>query len=294
MAVPLPILDRPAPAVALTHLDHLWFQVGGTVCNLACRHCFITCGPQEDRVPFMTRARIEALLDEARELGVKEYYFTGGEPMLHPEFYAIIERTLQEGPVHVLTNGVYLDEAAAARLRALFLGARYSLELRVSLDGMTAEQNDPVRGRGTFARITAGLAALAAAGLSPVITVVEHTPGMAGEAARREFLAFAQRLGLARPRVKFLPLLRIGREPRRSRAYGRDEVVQPPLDPGTAAALQCSSSRLATQDHVLTCPLLLDAPEARLGTTLRESVRPIHLRWSACHTCVAEGLSCRT
>ena len=32
-----------APRVALQSLDTLWFQVGGTVCNLACTHCFVSC-----------------------------------------------------------------------------------------------------------------------------------------------------------------------------------------------------------------------------------------------------------
>lgn len=290
-----PVLaESEAAELPFLGLDTLWLQLTGTLCNIACRHCFISCGPREDRVPMMSRDRVEELLAEARGLGVKDYYYTGGEPMLHPEFFTILERTLAEGPTHVLTNGMLIDRAAAVRLRALFDGSRYSLELRVSLDGMTAEENDAVRGLGTFAATTAGLAELAAVGLSPVITVVEHQADLAGVAARTAFLDFAKRLGLARPRVKFLPLLRIGREARRTHGYEEDEVVRSPLDPAIAASLQCNSSRLATADHVYSCPLLLDAPTARLGHTLREAARPIRLRYAACHTCVAEGLSCRT
>ncbi len=44
----------------------------------------------------------------------------------------------------------------------------------------------------------------------------------------------------------------------------------------------------------MTCPILLDAPGALLGRTLRETLHPIRLRWAACRTCVVEGLSCRT
>src|SRR3954447_25348905 len=116
MAVRLPVVPvgfavdaADAPTAPLSALDTVWFQLPGTLCNIACLHCFITCGPKEDRVPLMTRERIETLLIEARSLGVKEFYFTGGEPMLHPEFFAIIERTLQEGPVNILTNGLLID-----------------------------------------------------------------------------------------------------------------------------------------------------------------------------------------
>ena len=41
-------------------------------------------------------------------------------------------------------------------------------------------------------------------------------------------------------------------------------------------------------------PILLDAPDARLADTLAASLGPIRLRWSACKTCVVEGLTCRT
>ncbi len=291
----LPVLANvEAPELPFFGLDTLWMQLTGTLCNIACRHCFITCGPKEDRTPMMTRARIEELLIEARSLGVKEFYYTGGEPMLHPEFFAIVARTLQEGPTSILTNGILIDETAAVRLREIFDAARYSLELRVSLDGLSAEENDAVRGQGTFAAITRGITQLAAVGLSPVLTVVEHSPDLRNVAARQGFLDFARTLGLRHPRVKFLPLVRIGREIRRTHGYPPDAAATSPLDLEVAHTLQCNNSRLATQDHVYTCPLLLDAPEARLGTRLADGMGAIRLRWSACHTCIAEGLSCRT
>jgi hypothetical protein len=296
--VPLPFAvdATEAPEVTLAALDTVWFQLTGTLCNIACRHCFITCGPSEDRVPMMDGARVRQFLDEAEALGARDYYFTGGEPMLHPEFWPLCEAALARGPLTVLTNGMLIDEAAGRRARALFDASRYSFDLRVSLDGTTAEENDPVRGRGTFAAITAGIAALAAAGLSPSITVVEHTGGPTAEGARLAFLAFARSLGLTHPRLKFLPLLRIGREVRRTHGYGDGDLdcLRGAIVPEVEEGLVCGSSRLVTADGVLTCPILLDAPGARLGDTLAASLHPIRLRWAACRTCVADGLSCRT
>jgi sulfatase maturation enzyme AslB (radical SAM superfamily) len=295
-AVDFAVGEARAPVAPLTALDTVWFQLTGTVCNIACLHCFITCGPKETRVPMMSAAEVRRYLDEAASLGVREYYFTGGEPMLHPEFWPLCEEALERGPLTVLTNGILIDPAAAGRARRIFDEARYSFDLRVSLDGMTAEENDPVRGRGTFAKISGGIAALAAHGLSPALTVVEHTEGMAAAEARSAFLAFARELGLPHPRVKFLPLLRIGREARRTHGYRDDELdcLQQPLDPLVGEALVCTSSRLVTASGVLTCPILLDAPGARLGATLAETLRPIALRWAPCRTCIVDGLSCRT
>jgi sulfatase maturation enzyme AslB (radical SAM superfamily) len=289
--------DARAPALPLTALDTVWFQLTGTLCNIACRHCFITCGPHETRVPMMEAQAVRRFLDEAAALGARDYYFTGGEPMMHPEFWPLVDEALARGPHTVLTNGILVDGDAAARARRAFDGARYSFDLRVSLDGMSAAENDPVRGKGTFATITAGIAELARVGLSPAITVVEHAGGMAAESARLGFLEFARALGLSHPRVKFLPLLRIGREERRTHGYDADDVAalaDLALTPEIVDALVCSSSRLVTADGVMTCPILLDAPGARLGRTLAETLHPIRLRWAACKTCVVEGLSCRT
>jgi hypothetical protein len=44
----------------------------------------------------------------------------------------------------------------------------------------------------------------------------------------------------------------------------------------------------------MTCPILLDAPAARLGATLTEALGATPLRWTACKTCVVDGLTCRT
>ena len=37
--------DPGCPQVPFLGLDTLWFQVAGTVCNLRCTHCFISCAP---------------------------------------------------------------------------------------------------------------------------------------------------------------------------------------------------------------------------------------------------------
>jgi sulfatase maturation enzyme AslB (radical SAM superfamily) len=293
-----PVLDRShAPKVPLAALDTVWFQLTGTLCNIACRHCFISCGPDEARVPMMDAARVRRFLDEAESLGARDYYFTGGEPMMHPEFWPLVDDTLARGPLTVLTNGLFIDDDAAARARRAFDCARYSFDLRVSLDGMDAAENDPVRGKGTFDAIVAGIRALARVGLSPAITVVEHRAGLAASDARAAFLDFARGLGLDHPRLKFLPLLRIGREPRRTHGYADDEATTlagSALAPEVLDAIVCSSSRLVTAHGVMTCPILLDAPDALLADTLAAALGPIQLRWSACKTCVVEGLTCRT
>src|SRR5713226_419145 len=132
MPIPLPILDALGPPVALAHLDDLWFQVAGTLCNLTCRHCFISCSPHNHAFAFLDLATVRRALDESVALGVKEYYFTGGEPFLNRDMTAILELTLRYGAATVLTNGTVLQDAWLERLRRAEQASPYSLEFRVS------------------------------------------------------------------------------------------------------------------------------------------------------------------
>jgi sulfatase maturation enzyme AslB (radical SAM superfamily) len=283
------------PSVPLVALDTLWLQVAGTLCNLRCTHCFISCSPANHAHEMMDRATVARYLEEAEALGVRDYYFTGGEPFLNPEILEMTGDALARGPVSILTNGVLLKPEWCARLRELSEASPYSLDLRVSIDGWDAATNDPLRGEGTFGRILWGIANLAAAGLNPVITVTEACADAASSEGRARFLSFLRGIGLARPRLKVLPLLRLGAEQARSRGYGPAETLRGvSLTPHDVDALQCSSSRAATARGVYVCPILLDFPAARMADTLAAALRPYELRHPACHTCHTQGLTCRT
>src|SRR5690242_5358562 len=143
-------INADTPRVHLSNLDHLWFQVTGTLCNLTCHHCFISCSPKNDSFGYLSFDQVKRCLEESRVLGVKEYYYTGGEPFLHPEMVSILIETLRFGPATVLTNGTVLKKEWLVELAAAEQKSLYSLEFRVSIDGFSAETNDPIRGAGTF------------------------------------------------------------------------------------------------------------------------------------------------
>lgn len=280
----------PAPA-----LDTLWLQVAGTVCNLQCTHCFISCSPTNHAHGMMSLQRLRPILREAESLGVRDYYLTGGEPFLNPEILDIIEAVLRQGPASILTNAILIRPATARSLRALSDASPYSLDLRVSLDGYDAAGNDPIRGAGTFERVLAGVRHLAEAGLTPIITVTEACEEAATGDGRRRFLDLLASVGLPHPRLKVMPLLRIGAEAARTRGYHAGETAEGfELSPDGAPWLACASGRMATSRGVYVCPILIDEPAARMGETLAEAARPFTLRHAACWTCLAQGLSCLT
>jgi molybdenum cofactor biosynthesis enzyme MoaA len=281
------------PLVPLHHLDELWFQVAGTLCNLECRHCFISCSPHNHNFGFLDLDTIRSALEESIGLGVKEYYFTGGEPFLHKDMTAILEMTLQYGPATVLTNGTVLQDAWLQRLRRAEDASPFSLEFRVSLDGYTAAENDPIRGAGTFARILRGVRHLLSHEFLPILTVTRVRDDVDDDALFHGFVRLLQDQGYARPRIKLLPTLRIGAEACRQRGYQPEERVSADMLAGyDVGQLLCGHSRLVTDRGVHVCPILLETPSARLGDTLADGLQPFAITQPACFTCYQHGALC--
>ena len=294
---PSPALSS-TPRVGLASLDTLWFQVGGTVCNLACTHCFVSCSPTNHTHELMPLAAIEPYLEEGAALGVKEYYFTGGEPFLNPEMEAILERTLDYGPATVLTNGLLMSPERCRRLADLAESSAYSLDLRISMDGYDAVTNDPIRGEGTFERILGGVRNLVAAGLNPVITVTEVHDENGSAQGKEKFFTLLRELGIDRPRLKILPVFSIGAEAERGGAYESWQRLAAGDAAGTPGNdwehLQCSGCRMVTDQGVWVCPILVNEPGGKMGERLADTLDDFVLDHPACWTCHVYGVSCRT
>ncbi len=294
-----PAAGAAAPRAPFRHLNALWIQVTGTWCNLTCGHCFNASGPRDPWIPRMEPARVREAIDEAARLGVKEIYYTGGEPFLHPAILDLIEYALRHAPTTVLTNGILVTGPMARRLAGLAAASRYSLEIRLSLDAAEREANDALRGSGVFDKVLRAARLLEAEGLLPIVTVSEITaePAPGGHpdpqdpahglyGRLREMLLAA---GVRRPRIKIIPVFHIGRLPERPRALTAGH-----LEGFDFGLLQCTESRAVTADGVYSCPILAGLPGARLSSeSLAESLGPCALYHSACVTCYETGMTCR-
>jgi sulfatase maturation enzyme AslB (radical SAM superfamily) len=280
-------------AVELRHLDNLWIQVTGTRCNIECRHCFNSSGPRETSFGLMTFDAVTLAIAAAAARGVREIYFTGGEPLLHTQLLEMVACALKVAPTTVLTNGMLISDRIADTFAALAIDARYSLEVRVSLDGYTEEMNDAIRGRGVFHLALAGAARLARRNLLPLITIVRTWDDNDELAMIAAFTRALRDAGCDRPRLKVLPALPLGRELTRIAGLQRDECVTAAmLEDFDRDLLMCSNSRLVTDRGVWVCPLLVDQPDARLGATLDEAASSYELRHQTCVTCWRYGTIC--
>lgn len=127
-------------------------------CNFKCEHCFREDASKED----LALPLLERCLPTLRVLGVQLLAFTGGEPILHPQFPQIVRRCAESGfRLGVVTNG----SATERYLEALAPHRDHVAYVALSLDGATAETHDGLRHhRGSFHDVLASITALRRAG----------------------------------------------------------------------------------------------------------------------------------
>ncbi len=283
--------------VALERLETLWINTG-TLCNLACKTCYIESSPTNDALIYMTLAEVDAYLDEAATLGTREIAFTGGEPFMNPELIAMMRSALGRGfEVLVLTNAMRPMRRFEVQLAALRaeLGAR--LTIRVSLDHYTRALHEAERGANTWAKAVDGCRWLSDQGFRTAV---------AGRRLARESEA-AARAGYAGLfaehdlRIDALDPAALVLFPEMDAAADVPEITEQCWDllgksPGS---MMCSSSRMvarlkgAARPTVVACTLLPYDDRFALGETLAEAHGSVSLNHPHCaRFCVLGGASC--
>jgi len=130
-------------------------------CNLACLHCIEESGPGKAFHDELSDEQVFGVLEQALDLEVPYLSFSGGEPMVHPRFFDMVEYVCgRNGQLKIETNGHYLNPENCARLKALGVKA-----VQVSLDGASRETFNRMRVRGDFDLALQGVRNLHAAGV---------------------------------------------------------------------------------------------------------------------------------
>lgn len=79
-------------------------------CNLSCKFCNFPF--RNYRAKDMTREDAFRVIIQAANLGIKDLEITGGEPLLHPELFEIIDYAMSKSMlVHITTNGLLLSRS---------------------------------------------------------------------------------------------------------------------------------------------------------------------------------------
>ena len=147
------------------HLRWLFFEITNR-CNLNCGHCGSNCTSVGQA---LTVADVETTLKSIPR-DKPAVCLTGGEPMMHPEFFEIAECVHSMGFLWgMTTNGTLIDDVAAKRLKHAGMST-----VSISVDGMEQSHDSLRRKQGAWEKALCGIRALQNEGFEPQVTTVLH------------------------------------------------------------------------------------------------------------------------
>lgn len=163
------------PKPLLSGLSHLDLELTER-CNNDCIHCCINrpAGDEEARSRELTTARVRDVLQHAADLGCLQVRFTGGEPLLRPDFEELYLHARRLGmKVLLFTNAGLITP----RLAGLFARIPPLVEIEVSVYGMHPASYEAVtRAPGSYARFRRGVELLRERGVPFIVKSVLLPP----------------------------------------------------------------------------------------------------------------------
>lgn len=162
-------------------------------CNLMCCHCWVSAG-EGSSPTYVPLTKLISIVHELAEIGGEGIRITGGEPLCHPHWLEVLQYACSLGfkTVSLQTNAMLLTDEQVAALREVdFPG----FSIQISLDGVTAQTHDLVRGAGAFIGALGGITKLVKAGLAQRMSIF-FTEMRHNLTEIPELLEFADRMGI--------------------------------------------------------------------------------------------------
>ena len=145
-------------------------------CDQRCQHCYIFSEDNNICLKEMSYQDIQGVLDNCKEMcrklnRIPYFYITGGDPILHKDFWKILELLKGNGiEFCILGNPFHLDNEVCRKLRS-YGCERYQL----SIDGLR-ETHDSIRKSGSFDTTIEKIRCIRDAGMRSIImTTVSNT-----------------------------------------------------------------------------------------------------------------------
>ena len=153
-------------------------------CDQRCKHCYIFSEDNCKALDSMTWEQMQEVISNCEDFCEVHhrrpyFYITGGDPILHPDFWKLLELLSQkEIPFTILGNPFHLTDDVCRRMKEL--GCQ---KYQLSIDGLE-KTHDWFRKPGSFAITLEKIATLKKAGIRAVImttvsgTNIQEIPGI--------------------------------------------------------------------------------------------------------------------
>lgn len=264
-----------APVSMLSELNNLFIELTAKNCNQRCKHCYIDFPISKNVKDFISIEKIKQALIDVEKEKIQCIYFTGAEPMTHPDFNSILRLCLKRSNVCICTNASFINEKKARFLKKVEEESTNEIIFKLSIDHYNEVKNDDIRGRGSYRQTINAIKNLVKYDFNPILSIVNYYK----EDKRilmEEFQKICQKIGFDTNDFNFHII----------EHYNKYKPLSENTKPQNCSNLDCTNGRILTDKGVYVCPFLARDHRGRMGSDFKDYSKKMYMETDFCLTCL--------
>lgn len=270
-----------SPKSELVSFDSLFIEMSMKSCNLKCKHCYIDFKNEKNVKNFIHIDKIKEAFRDLSGEHIKYIHLTGAEPMLHPDFNAILRCCLKKTSTVIHTNGFSINDKKARFFKKVEDENNKNNEIiiKLSLEHYDERTNDEIRGRGSYRKCLHAIQSLLKYGFNPLVTVVNHF-NEDENLLKDNLCEVFDSIGFATEdiNINIIPLVN---------KHQYIELADNGIENYTN--LDCSRGRILTSNGIYNCPMCTEDYRGRSGADFKEYSQTAMLESPACSYCMSKN-----
>ncbi len=260
------------PKCELKELNNLFIEMTAKNCNQHCKHCYIDFPLSRAPKDYISIDKVKQALEDTKQENLYCIYLTGAEPMMHPDFNAILRQCLKYTNVCICTNGSFLNEKKVRFLKKVEDESDKEIIFMIPIDHYDEMKNDDIRGRGTYRQIIHASKTLSKYSFNPIFNITNYYK----EDKKTLILNFKQifdNIGVPVEDCNF----------QINEYYDKSSKEENITE--EYKNLDCQTGRVLTEKGVYVCPFLANDYRGRMGSDFTDYSKKVCLETSFCATC---------
>ena len=241
-------------------------------CNQRCKHCYIDFPLKKNVQDFIPIEKVSEALNDLKGEDLQIIYLTGAEPMLHPNFNAMLRLCLSKSSVCICTNASLINEKKARFLKKVEQEGSNEIIFRLSLDHYDEIKNDNIRCRGAYRQTLNAIKYLIKYDFNPIISITNYY-GESEKTLKEEFTKIFDKIGFSTTDMNF-----------QINTY-HDRYKEPDSEIVQSQNFDCNWGRVLTTKGVYTCPFLSNDHRGFAGSDFKTFANKNTLESEFCQTC---------
>lgn len=262
-----------APIYKLEKLNNIFIELTAKNCNHRCNSCYIKFNDigfgNKTIKDFISIDKIKEALLHTKNEEIHCIYFTGAEPMTHPDFNSILRLCLKRTNVCICTNGSFLNEKKIRFLNKVESESNNQIFFKLTLTHFDEIENDKSKYRGHFRQTIFALKTLYRYNFSSCLTIQNYYK------LEKTFLTEMFNKILIENDIQNIEIQITNSYP----DFTEESLTK------QANKTDCMYSRTLTKNGIYSCPFLSNDYRGRLGTTFENYSKNITAETDFCATC---------